>query len=76
MGIPIKNKKKERKKKNKESFHRILHIVINLGSKFQPQETILLFGTNFGNKCYFWSKTEKEQTPSINSSYSKYQFLA
>ena len=35
-----------RSKKN-ENYHRILHIQINLDSKFQLQQTILIFGANF-----------------------------
>ena len=32
---------------------------MNLYSKFQPQETILIFGTNFKKTVYFQSKTQK-----------------
>ena len=42
-----------RTKKNK-NYHRILHIQINLDSKFQLQQTILIFGTNFQKKLYLW----------------------
>ena len=38
-----------RTKKN-ENYHRILHIQINLDSKFQLQQTILIFGINFQKK--------------------------
>ena len=31
----------------KKNHYQILHIQINLGSKFQFQETFLIFGTNF-----------------------------
>ena len=31
----------------KKNYYQILHIQINLGSKFQFQETFLIFGTNF-----------------------------
>ena len=34
------------KKKEKENYHWILHIWINLGSKFQLKQTTLIFGTN------------------------------
>ena len=40
---------------------KILHIWINLDSKFQLQQTILIFGTNFLKKGYFWSKTQKSE---------------
>ena len=43
----------------KEHHHRILHIQINLDSKFQLQQTILIFRTNFQKNVYFLSKTEK-----------------
>ena len=36
--------------KKNENYHRILHIQINLGSKFQFQQTILIFGTNSKKK--------------------------
>ena len=35
------------KKKKKENYHQTLHIQINLDSKFQLQQAILVFGTNF-----------------------------
>ena len=35
-----------RSKKN-ENYHRILHIQINLDSKFELQQTILISGTKF-----------------------------
>ena len=44
--------------KNK-NYHRILHIQINLDSKFQLQQTILIFGTNY--TIYFQSKTHKNE---------------
>ena len=47
--------------KKKENYHRILHIQINLDSKFQSQQTILIFGTNFQKKVYFRSKTQKNE---------------
>ena len=46
-----------RTKKN-ENYHRILHIQINLDSKFQLQQTILIFGTNFQKK-YTSSRKQK-----------------
>ena len=46
-----------RSKKN-ENYHRILHIQINLDSKFQLQQTILIFGTNFQKK-YTSSRKQK-----------------
>ena len=47
-----------RTKKN-ENYHRILHVQINLDSKFQLQQTILTFETNSPKKVYFRSKTQK-----------------
>ena len=47
-----------RTKKN-ENYHRILHIQINLDSKFQLQQTILIFGTNFQKKYTSTQKQEK-----------------
>ena len=44
-----------------ENYHRILHIQINLNSKFQLQRTILNFETNFQKKVYFRSKTQKNE---------------
>ena len=41
-----------------ENCHRILHIQINLDSKFQLQQTILIFGTNFQKK-YTSSRKQK-----------------
>ena len=40
----------KKKKKKKENNHQILHIRINLGPKFQLQQTIVIFGTNFQKK--------------------------
>ena len=36
-----------------ENYHRIIHIQINLGSKFQLQQTIQIFGTIFLKKSIF-----------------------
>ena len=47
-----------RTKKN-ENYHRILHVQINLDSKFQLQQTILIFETNSPKKVYLRSKTQK-----------------
>ena len=33
--------------KKEEKYHRILHIEVNLGDKFQLQQTILIFWTTF-----------------------------
>ena len=41
------------------NYHRILQIQINLDSKFELQQTILIFGTTFQNKVYFQLKTQK-----------------
>ena len=49
-----------RTKKN-ENYYRILHIHINLDSKFQFQQTILIFRKNFQIKVYFRSKTQKSE---------------
>ena len=51
--------------KTNENYHRTLHIQINLDSKFQLQQTILFFGTNFQKKVYFRSKTEKKMNITI-----------
>ena len=42
-----------------KNYHQILHIKINLDSKFELQQTILIFGTTFQNKVYFQLKTQK-----------------
>ena len=39
-----------KKRKENYHYHGILHIRINLGSKFQLQETILIFKANFQKK--------------------------
>ena len=41
-----------------EHHHKILHIRIGLGTKFQLRPTILIFWTKFAQKGYFQSKTE------------------
>ena len=46
----------------------ILHIQINLDSKFQLQQIILIFGTNFKKVCFGWK--QKKWTSLLNSSYS------
>ena len=53
-GIPVGNK-------ISEYHHWILHIRINVGSRFQLKITILIFWTKFAQKGYFHfqSKTEK-----------------
>ena len=48
-----------------------LHIGINLGSKLQLQQRILIYETNFKKKQYFQLKTEKINI-TLNSSYSDY----
>ena len=54
------NKKKEtnktKQKANKKNHHPILHIQVSLSSKFQLQQTILIFGKHFS----------KENTPGLN----------
>ena len=45
--------------KKNENYHRILHIQINLDSKFQLQQTILIFGTNFQKKYTSGRKHKK-----------------
>ena len=47
--------------KKNENYHQILHIQTDLDSKFQLQQTILIFRTNFQKKAYFWSKTQKNK---------------
>ena len=39
----------------------MLHIQINLDSKFQLQQTILIFGTSFQKTVYFQLKTQKDE---------------
>ena len=48
---------------NRNNWHRhwILDTRINLGTKFQLKLIILIFKTNFSQKGYFWSKTEKRE---------------
>ena len=43
----------------KSTSHWILHVWINLGTKFQLKLTILIFWTKFFQKGYFWSKKKK-----------------
>ena len=53
------------------------YIQFNPGSKFQLQETILIFETNFEKKKDTSGRKQKKQTSPMNSSYlysSKYQF--
>ena len=49
--------------KKNENHHQILHIRINLGSKFQLRQTILIYGTNFSKK---WGFKEKPKTEKMN----------
>ena len=49
--------------KKNENHHQILHIQINLGSKFQLQQTILTDGTNFQKKYTFGQKPKKSTSP-------------
>ena len=42
-----------------ENYHRILDVQINLDSKFQLQQTILIFGTNFQKKYTSGQKHKK-----------------
>ena len=51
------------------NYHRILQIQINLDSKFELQQTILIFGTNFKKK-YTSSRKHKKMKSLLNSSYS------
>ena len=44
-----------------ENHHRILHILINLGFKFQLQQTILIYGTNFSKKRRLPVKNRKNE---------------
>ena len=46
------------------------HIRISIGSKFQLQQTILIFWNKFAQKGYFWSKIEKVNII-INSAFLK-----
>ena len=48
------------KKRKMENHHRIIPIQISLGSKFQLQQTILIFWNRFApKKIFFRSKIEK-----------------
>ena len=47
--------------KKNENYDRILHIQVSVDSKFQIQQAILIFGTDFQKEVYFWSKTEKNE---------------
>ena len=62
--------KKKKKETNKQNHHPILHIQISVSSKFQLQQTILIFWKEFSKKGYFWSKQKKNKTSPSNSSYS------
>ena len=45
-----------------KNHHQILHIRISLGSKFQLQQTILIFWNKFApKKQSFWSKNRKNE---------------
>ena len=55
----FRTQKKKKKEKEKENHHQILHIQINLDSKFQLQQTISIFGENFQKRKSFSSRTEK-----------------
>ena len=48
---------RSKKKRERANYRRILHIRINLGSKFQLQETTLIFGINFQKKDTSGQKT-------------------
>ena len=63
----IKIKCKQAKKN--ENYHQIVHIQINLDSKFQLQQRTLIFGTNFQKK-YTSGRKHKKLTSLLNSSYS------
>ena len=60
------------KKRKSGDHHWILHIQFSLGTKFQLTLTIIIFLTKFGQKGFFWSKTEKANTTYFlhNSAYS------
>ena len=47
--------------KNNENYNQILYIQINLDSKFQLQQTILIFGTNFQKKYTSSQKDKKNE---------------
>ena len=47
------------KMKTNENYHQISHIWISLNSKFQLQQTILIFSKKIPEKDYFWSETGK-----------------
>ena len=49
------------KQKKIENCHQLIHIQINLDSKFRPQQTILIFETHFLKKLYILLKTEKNR---------------
>ena len=49
-----------RSKKN-ENYHRILHIQINLDSKFELQQTILISGTKFPQESILPVENKKKK---------------
>ena len=51
------------KQKTNEQHHRILHMRISLGTKFQVKLTFLIFLIKFVQKRTFRSKTEKSTFP-------------
>ena len=54
--------------KKNENYHRILHIQINLDSKFQLQQKILIFAKNFQKK-YTSGRKHKKRISLLNSLY-------
>ena len=58
----------ELQKKENENYHWILHVQINLGSKFQLQQVILIFWRKFPKKDSSGQK-QKKLTHPFNSAY-------
>ena len=56
------------KNTEKAQHHRMFHIYISLGTKFQLKLIILFFWTKFAQKGYF--QKQKERTALLNSTYS------
>ena len=68
--FPIQKEKKETNKQtNKQNHHPILHIQISVSSKFQLQQTILIFWKKFSKKDTSGLNRKKTTSP-VNSSYS------
>ena len=59
----------------KRNYHRILNIQINIDSKFQLQQAILIFGTNFQKKKYTSGQKQKKMNITIEFFIFKLVYL-